>query len=156
MAPHDWCAAHDVGIMLGGLHTPTVATLIWKNPDYPARSTRPLRIKCVLLPQTSRHPETGGYPSEGQSCAKCRGDPPAQALHRADGAGLGDGARGGGKQLVEPPQVVGQGRAPGVEVQSGRGVAVAGVRLHGHAPAPELLPGVGDLERGLALARDGE
>ncbi len=74
MAAHDWCSAADVGIMLGGLHSPDVATLIWKNPDYPARSSLPLRIKSVYLPQTSRHPETGGYPSEGQSCAKCRGE----------------------------------------------------------------------------------
>jgi len=77
-AAHDWCASQDVGIALGSYGGPTgVAVLIWKNSAYPATSNQPLKLKCVYMPLSSRHPDDPtrlGYPIRAQSAAKCRGD----------------------------------------------------------------------------------
>lgn len=77
-AAHDWCRARNVGIALGSYEgSSQVAVLIWKNPAYPASSTKPLKLKCVYLPLSCRHrddPNRFGYPIRAQSGAKCRGD----------------------------------------------------------------------------------
>jgi hypothetical protein len=77
-AAHDWCTARSVAIALGSyIGSAQVAVLTWKNPAYPASSTKPLRAKCVYMPLSSRHPDNPtryGYPIRAQSGAKCRGD----------------------------------------------------------------------------------
>jgi hypothetical protein len=77
-AAHDWCKARGVGIALGCyIASSQIAVLIWKNPAYPTSSTKPLKLKCVYMPLSSRHrddPARFGYPIRAQSGAKCRGD----------------------------------------------------------------------------------